>query len=72
MSEKASLNCWICAGWKSENTPEGSRRMRDFWDFDSWDGVDWGVMFGDRKCDMNVEKYKADDWSVYNGGGTRS
>lgn len=27
MSENASLNCWICAVWNRENTPEGSRRL---------------------------------------------
>jgi hypothetical protein len=27
MSENASLNCWICAVWNSENTPDGSRRL---------------------------------------------
>ena len=42
--EKASLNCWICCGWKSEKTPEGSRRARDFWAFP----VLVGVMFGER------------------------
>ena len=47
IKENASRNCWICGGEKSENTPEGSRRARDFWAFVSFVGVLVGVMSGE-------------------------
>ena len=48
INENASRNCWICGGENSENTPDGSRRARDFWAFVSFVGVLVGVMSGER------------------------
>ena len=47
ISENASRNCWIWGGEKRENTPEGSRRARDFCAFVSLEGVLVGVISGD-------------------------
>ena len=53
MSENASRNCCTCGGWKSENTPEGSRRCRLFCAF-NLAGDACGVMLGDSMRDIVV------------------